>query len=37
MDKIQPLIEHGHTDFGENKVQEAVENCIWLENYKPTK
>ena len=23
--KISPLIEHGHTDFGENKVQEAVE------------
>jgi pyridoxal phosphate enzyme (YggS family) len=29
MDKIQPLIEHGHTDFGENKVQEAVEK--WTE------
>ncbi len=25
MDKILPLIEHGHIDFGENKVQEAVE------------
>ena len=25
MDKIKPLIEHGHNDFGENKVQEAVE------------
>ena len=25
MDKISPLIEYGHTDFGENKVQEAVE------------
>ena len=25
MDKISPLIEHGHLDFGENKVQEAVE------------
>ena len=23
--KILPLIEHGHTDFGENKVQEAIE------------
>ena len=22
---INPLIEYGHTDFGENKVQEAVE------------
>ena len=25
MDKISPLIEYGHSDFGENKVQEAVE------------
>ena len=25
IDKILPLIEHGHADFGENKVQEAVE------------
>ena len=25
MDKIFPLIEHGHIDFGENKVQEAIE------------
>ena len=25
MDKINPLIEHGHLDFGENKVQEAVD------------
>ena len=25
MDKISPLINHGHTDFGENKVQEAIE------------
>jgi len=24
MDKIKPLIEYGHLDFGENKVQEAV-------------
>ena len=28
-DKILPLIEHGHIDFGENKVQEAVEK--WTE------
>ena len=26
IDKILPLIEYGHTDFGENKVQEAIEN-----------
>ena len=25
MDKIAPLIEYGHLDFGENKVQEAME------------
>ena len=25
IDKILPLIEYGHVDFGENKVQEAVE------------
>ena len=29
MDKILPLIEHGHADYGENKVQEAVEK--WTE------
>ena len=25
MDKIKPLIESGHSDFGENKVQEALD------------
>ena len=29
IDQISPLIEHGHIDFGENKVQEAVEK--WTE------
>ena len=29
IDKILPLIEYGHTDYGENKVQEAVEK--WTE------
>ena len=29
IDLISPLIEHGHIDFGENKVQEAVEK--WTE------
>ena len=29
IDKILPLIEHGHMDYGENKVQEAVEK--WTE------
>ena len=25
MEKIVPLIDYGHLDFGENKVQEAIE------------
>ena len=25
IDKILPLIDHGHIDFGENKIQEAVD------------
>ena len=29
IDKILPLIEYGHIDFGENKVQEAIEK--WTE------
>ena len=29
IDKILPLIEHGHIDYGENKVQEAIEK--WTE------
>ena len=29
MDKILPLIKHGHVDYGENKVQEALEK--WTE------
>ena len=29
IDQITPLIDHGHKDFGENKVQEAVEK--WTE------
>ena len=29
IDKISPLIEYGHADFGENKVQEAIEK--WTE------
>tara|TARA_B100000902_G_scaffold299396_1_gene286854 strand:+ start:1574 stop:2233 length:660 start_codon:yes stop_codon:yes gene_type:complete len=29
IDKIFPLIDHGHIDFGENKVQEAIEK--WTE------
>ena len=29
IDKILPLIEYGHIDYGENKVQEAIEK--WTE------
>ena len=29
IDKIAPLLNHGHKDFGENKVQEAIEK--WTE------
>lgn len=29
IDKITPLLNHGHKDFGENKVQEAIEK--WTE------
>ena len=32
IDKILPLIQHGHIDYGENKVQEAVEK--WTETKK---
>jgi uncharacterized pyridoxal phosphate-containing UPF0001 family protein len=29
IDKILPLIKHGHLDYGENKVQEAIDK--WIE------
>ena len=32
MDKILPLIEHGHEDFGENKVQEAARKWFDLKS-----
>ena len=32
IDHILPLIEHGHLDFGENKVQEAVEKWTDIKN-----
>ena len=32
IDKILPLIDHGHIDFGENKVQEAVEKWTEIKN-----
>ena len=30
IDKILPLIEYGHIDFGENKVQEAIEKWTYI-------
>ena len=35
IDKILPLIEHGHIDYGENKVQEAVEKWTETKKKKP--
>ena len=32
IDKILPLIEYGHIDFGENKVQEAIEKWTDIKN-----
>ena len=35
-DKILPLIHHGHIDFGENKVQEAVDKWTNLKGENPS-
>ena len=35
IDKILPLIEHGHIDYGENKVQEAVEKWTEIKQINP--
>ena len=35
VDKILPLINHGHIDFGENKVQEAVDKWTKLKKENP--
>ncbi len=32
IDKILPLVDHGHSHFGENKVQEAVEKWTNIKN-----
>ena len=32
IDHIMPLIEHGHSDFGENKVQEAIDKWTEIKN-----
>ena len=35
IDKILPLIDHGHIDFGENKVQEAIEKWTKIKEKNP--
>ena len=35
IDQISPLINHGHKDFGENKVQEAVEKWTEIKKTNP--
>ena len=35
IDKILPLIDHGHLDFGENKVQEAIDKWTAIKASKP--
>ncbi len=35
IDKILPLIEYGHADFGENKVQEAIEKWTEIKKTNP--
>jgi pyridoxal phosphate enzyme (YggS family) len=35
IDKILPLIEYGHIDYGENKVQEAIEKWTETKKIKP--
>ena len=35
IENILPLIEHGHTSFGENKVQEAIDKWSEIKEKKP--
>jgi pyridoxal phosphate enzyme (YggS family) len=35
MDNILPLIEYGHRNFGENKIQEAIEKWTEIKKQKP--
>ena len=35
IEKILPLIEHGHCDFGENKVQEALDKWSEIKKNNP--
>ena len=36
IDKILPLVEHGHLDFGENKVQEAIDKWSEIKSNNPS-
>jgi PLP dependent protein len=36
IENILPLIDHGHLDFGENKVQEAIEKWTDIKKNKPS-
>ena len=36
IDKIMPLIEYGHINFGENKVQEAIEKWTEIKKINPS-
>ena len=35
IDKILPLVDHGHIDFGENKVQESIEKWTEIKKNNP--
>ena len=35
IERILPLIDHGHVDFGENKVQEAIQKWTEIKNVNP--
>ena len=35
LDKIMPLINHGHHNYGENKVQEALDKWTEIKSEKP--
>ena len=35
LEKILPLIDYGHLDYGENKVQEAIDKWTEIKNKKP--
>ena len=37
MSEIEPLINHGHIHFGENKVQESIDKWSKIKNYKQIK